>query len=116
VLTTYLTDSETAPLRQKLTEIRGPACTSIEFSIEDGAMDCGIECVIEGIPHSVTQGVHSRLFQIDSEVKAVFCGVAQTGIDLTRMKTVIIKQSRILLRRAEDDATDFLVSLTFDGG
>ncbi|KAJ9118591.1 hypothetical protein QFC22_003811 [Naganishia vaughanmartiniae] len=114
IVTTYLNDSEIAPLSQKLIDTTTPACTSIEFSISDGATDCGIDCVIEGIPHAVAQGVGSRLYQIDSEVKAVFDDVRRTGIDMRRMRTVILKQSRILLHRAENDVTDLLVPLTFD--
>ncbi|KAJ9101074.1 hypothetical protein QFC21_003292 [Naganishia friedmannii] len=114
ILTTYLNDSETAPFSQQLMEIKNPACTSIEFSIEDGAMNCVIDCVIEGIPHCVAQGTNSRLYHIESEVKAVFEDVVPTGIDMRKMQTVILKQSRMLLKRAEDDITDLLVSLTFD--
>ncbi|KAJ9110895.1 hypothetical protein QFC19_001404 [Naganishia cerealis] len=114
VLTTYLNHSEVAPLSKQLMEIKEPACISIEFSIEDYATKCMINCFIKGVPQSPEQGTASRLYHIDAEVKAVFIDVTQRGLDLKRMKAVIMKQSRMLLKKAEDDVTELLIPETID--
>lgn len=110
VLTTYLTDSEVAPLNKKFIEIESPKCTAIGFSADDRASSAEMGCMLQGVPYALLE-------TIDGEVKAALIEIADEadGIDIERMAAVIKRDRRKLLATAESSLTDVLADAVVSG-
>ncbi|KAJ9101136.1 hypothetical protein QFC21_003354 [Naganishia friedmannii] len=111
VLTTYLTDSEVAPLNKRFVETATPACTSIAFYSEDRASRSEVTCLVSGVsnvaPEKASSG-QSQLERMDLEIKDALKEIAASGVDMDRMKAVIERDRRKLLSSAETSVTDVL--------
>ncbi|KAJ9111193.1 hypothetical protein QFC20_002687 [Naganishia adeliensis] len=108
VLTTYLTDSEVAPLNKRFVETASPACTSIGFYSEDRASHNEITCHIQGVTNVATDAKETQLERMDMELKEALREIAQKGVEMERIKAVIERDRRKLLSSAETSVTDVL--------
>lgn len=109
VLTTYLTDSEIAPLAKEFIEISTPACTSIDFYSEDRASAAELTCSISGVPYA-------KLDTIAGEVMAFLRKLAdKEDIDMERLSSVIRRDRRKLLAQAESSVTGVLTNAIVSG-
>lgn len=109
VLTTYLTDSEIAPLAKEFIEISTPACTSIDFYSEDRASAAELTCGISGVPYA-------KLDTIAGEVTAFLRKLAdKEDIDMERLSSVIRRDRRKLLAQAESSVTGVLTNAIVSG-
>ncbi|KAJ9110677.1 hypothetical protein QFC19_001506 [Naganishia cerealis] len=110
VVTTYLTDSEVAPLNKRFVETATPACTSISFYSEDRATRSEVTCHVSGVSnvaHETASG-KSQLERMDVEIKDALKEIAASGVDMERMKAIIERDRRKLLSSAETSVTDVL--------
>lgn len=99
LLTTYLTDSEVAPLNKRFIEIPEPWCTSIAFYSTDRASASELTCSVTGVPYE-------KLDKMAGELKEALKDMG--ALDMDRMKTIIERDRRKLLAMAENNVTDVL--------
>lgn len=99
ILTTYLTDSEVAPLNKRFIEIAEPWCTAIGFYSQDRASASELSCSITGVPSARLDKMAAELMRALKDIK---------DIDMDRMKTIIERDRRKLLAMAENNVTDVL--------
>jgi Zn-dependent M16 (insulinase) family peptidase len=116
-LTTYLTDSEVAPLNKRFVETAHPACTSIGFYSEDRASHCEITCHIQGVNNvdHASGSKETQLDKMDGELKEALGEIAKAGVDMERIKAVIERDRRKLLSSAETSVTDVLTDAIVGG-
>jgi len=118
VLTTYLTDSEVAPLNKRFVETATPACTSIAFYSEDRASRSEVTCLVSGVSNVASEKAtsgKSQLERMDVEIKDALRDIAASGVDMDRMKAVIERDRRKLLSSAETSVTDVLTDAIVAG-
>lgn len=117
MLTTYLTDSEVAPLNKRFVETASPACTSIGFYSEDRASHSEITCHIQGVTNVSHDSAskETQLERMDVELKDALREIAQKGVDMERIKAVIERDRRKLLSSAETSVTDVLTDAIVAG-
>lgn len=106
ILTTYLTDTEVAPLNKRFVEIAKPLCTGIGFYSSDRAGASEFTCHISGVPAAELEKMSGEVRKALAEIAN---GTAKEGpLDLDRMHTVIKRDRRQLLATAETRLTDIL--------
>ncbi|UZJ56905.1 hypothetical protein CBS101457_006225 [Exobasidium rhododendri] len=105
VLGTYLTDSAVSPVQKALVERDDPQCTDVYFSTSDKAGASTLEAYFSSVPTAVIDKLDSTL------VDEVFAKVAQDGIDMTRMKTIIDRERTKLLNMLETKPADSLADV-----
>lgn len=100
VLGTYLTDSAVSPVQKALVERDDPQCTEVYFSTSDKAGASTIEVYLTNVPAAL-------LGQLDvTLVDDVLRKVAEEGIDMSRMKTLIARERSKLLNQLETKPAD----------
>jgi len=113
ILTTYLTDTEVAPLNKRFVEIAKPLCTAIGFYSSDRASASEITCHISGVPAAMLEKMTSEL---KSALREIAQGTAKEGpLDMKRMQSVIERDRRQLLATAETRLTDVLCDPVITG-
>ncbi len=109
LLSTYLTDSEVAPLAKEFIEIAQPLCTSIDFYSEDRTGAAELTCSISGVPYASLDDIAGK---VKSCLRQLF---NSQDIDMDRMSSVIRRDKRKLLAQAESSVTGVLTNAIVSG-
>ncbi|KAH8556354.1 Metalloenzyme, LuxS/M16 peptidase-like protein [Umbelopsis sp. PMI_123] len=97
VLNTYLTDSPVSVLQKEFVEIEDPLCTDIDFHIVD-QIRAVLSCNIANVPEEELEEFIPMFFDTLNRV------IEEEGIDMDRMKTVILRDKLKLLNNIETNS------------
>ncbi|GAA5981276.1 hypothetical protein JCM10908_004049 [Rhodotorula pacifica] len=108
VLGVYLTDSAVSPLSKEFIEIDEPACTDISFyaSSENPTVICAY---LSSVPVEELETLSSRL-------RKALGRIADEGIDMTRMQSVLERQKLQLFESMETDASEVICNVVVADG
>ncbi|KAG2229893.1 Metalloenzyme, LuxS/M16 peptidase-like protein [Thamnidium elegans] len=99
VLNVYLTDSPVSVLQKEFVEIEDALCTDVDFHITDH-LKSTLMFTASSVPIEEIENLPTELFKTLKRL------VKEKDIDMTRMATVIEKETLKLLDSAETDAHD----------
>ncbi|BGP52658.1 hypothetical protein JCM8202_004813 [Rhodotorula sphaerocarpa] len=108
VLGTYLTDSAVSPLAKEFVEIDEPACTDIAFyaSSDHPTTICAY---LSSVPVEELDTLSDRL-------KKTLRRIADEGVDMSRMQSVLERQKLQLLESMETDASEVICNAVVADG
>ncbi|KDN42524.1 hypothetical protein K437DRAFT_269392 [Tilletiaria anomala UBC 951] len=99
VLSTYLTENAVSPVQHAFVERDDPYCTDVSFGSADKAGVTTLYAYFSSVPME-------RLDTLDGELVVLLNKVAEKGIDMDRMKTVIKRDRLKLLSHLETKPAD----------